>query len=470
MKRYEEVAHYIVGQIDEGVFDLGERIPGVRKLSTQLGVSISTVLQAHRLLENQGRIEARPRSGYFVCASPWQTLKTPTISRPQARPRLVRGHALSLRLARESEDADRVNLGAAVPADSFLPSAAINRALAATARRRGAELAKYALPPGHLALREQIAARMRRAGCLLSAEDILITNGCQEALSLSLRTVAQAGDVIAVESPTFFGLLQVIEALGLKALEIPTDPQTGVSLPALELALAQWPIKACAFVPNFNNPLGSCMPPASKQALVALLGEHQVPLIEDDIYGDLSFSGPRPPACKSFDSEGQVLYCSSFSKTISPGLRIGWVAGGRHQEALTYLKYDLNLAAPTLNQIAIADYLAQGGYDRHLRGLRSTYAGLVERMIHAVGKYFPVGTRVTRPKGGMLIWVELPKAVDALDLHAQAHEQGISICPGSLFTAGTKYSHCIRLNCAVNWNERIEWALATLGRLAQAPR
>ncbi|HHJ13686.1 MAG TPA: PLP-dependent aminotransferase family protein [Gammaproteobacteria bacterium] len=467
-KRYERVAKQLAGQIEQGLYRPGDRLPGVRRLARQFGVSISTVVQAQRLLEDEGRIEVRPRSGWYVRAQAWPRPEPPAISRPTVRPVPVTGQALVLRLVQAANEPDFVQLGAAVPAPDFLPTRAIQRALGAAARAGGANLATYQFPPGSLALRRQIARRMADAGCQVAPDEIVITSGCQEALILSLRAVAAPGDVVAIESPSFYGLLQAIDSLGLKALEIPTDPATGISLEALELALEKWPVRACALTANFSNPLGGIMPVEKKQALVALLGRHEIPLIEDDIYGDLGFEGERPQALRAFDESDGVIYCASFSKTLSPGLRVGWMVPGRWRAQVEYLKYVSSLAAPTLSQRAVADFLHHGGYDRHLRQVRGAYARQVALMTRAVGKYFPAGTRVTQPRGGFVIWVELPGQVDALSLCQRALEQRISIAPGPVFSASGKYRNCIRLNCAQPWNDALDKAVMTVGRMAGA--
>ncbi len=467
-KLYERVAKQLAGQIDQGLYRPGDRLPGVRRLARQFEVSISTIVQAQRLLEDDGLIEARPRSGYYVRMPFWTQPEPPGISRPIVRPVPVTGQELVLRLVQTANDPKCVQLGAAVPAPEFLPARAIQRALSAAARADGDRLATYQFPPGSPELRRQIARRMLEAGCRVSPDDIVITSGCQEALILALRAVAKKGDVVAIESPSFYGLLQAIESLGMRALEIPTDPATGISIEALELALDKWPVKACVLTANFSNPLGSIMPSDKKQALVALLASHEIPLIEDDIYGDLGFEGERPQALRAWDETGGVIYCASFSKTLSPGLRVGWILPGRWQEQIEYLKYVTSLAAPTLSQLAVADFLHHGGYDRHLRQVRSAYARQVILMTRAVSKYFPEGTRVTQPRGGFVIWVELPKTVNALTLCQQALEQGISIAPGTIFSASGKYRNCIRLNCAQPWNDMLDRAVMTLGRMAGA--
>lgn len=363
-----------------------------------------------------------------------------------------------------------MQLGAAVPDATFLPTRAVERALLQAARRHRSRAAAYEFPPGLPELRRQIARRLTQAGCAVSPDEIVITNGCQEALVLALRAVTRPGDVVAIESPTFYGLLQALEALQLEALEIPTDPVEGLSLDALQLALERWPVKVCVATPSFSNPLGYCMPEARKRALLALLGAHGVPLIEDDLYGDLGFAAQRPPPCLSLvqGSGAEVIYCSSFSKTLSPGLRVGWIVPGRHQGRVEYLKYVLNLATPTVSQLALAELLGGGGYERHLRAVRGDYARAVARMIDAVMRHFPAGTRITQPAGGFVIWVELAPQVDSLKLAKLARAEGISIAPGPIFSATQKYRNFMRLSCACPWDGRIEAALERLTRLLDA--
>jgi len=324
------------------------------------------------------------------------------------------------------------------------------------------------MPPGCLALREQLARRSLDWGCPLSPDELIITCGAAEAVSLCLSAVARRGDTVAVESPTYYGILQAIEAQGLRALEIPTHPRLGLELGALEAALHKRKVAAVIVVPSFSNPLGGCMPEENRQRLVALLAARGIPLIEDDIYGDLHFGPVRPRPAKAHDREGLVMLCGSFSKTLAPGYRVGWVAPGRLREKVELLKYSHTMANPTLPSLALAAFLRGGGYDRHLRALRRQLEAQVRRMGEAVGEHFPEGTCVTRPEGGTLLWVELPRQVDALELHTRALAAGIGIAPGPLFSAQKRYGHCIRLSCGFPWSPRLEAALATLGSLARS--
>jgi DNA-binding transcriptional MocR family regulator len=464
---YENVAAQIAQLIEGGTLRAGERVPSVRALSRQQRVSVSTVLQAYRALEDRGLIEARPQSGYFVCAKAWTPPPEPKTSRPTKGATQVAVRELAMRVMQAAGNPALVRLGAALPSPELLPTAQLNRFLAGVGRRSGTAGSDYSVSPGNLALRVQVARRALEAGCTLSPDEIVITCGAMEALNLCLRAVAKAGDTIAIESPTYFGVLQCIESAGLKAVEIPTHPRDGVSLDALAYALDAQPIAACLFVPNFNNPLGSCMPDAHKERLVQLLAEREIPLIEDDIYGDLSFSDTRPRTAKSFDKKGLVLLCDSFSKTLAPGYRVGWCAPGRWQQEVEHLKLVNTVATATLPQMAIADFLAAGGYNHHLRRIRRLYAEKVQLVSQAVSRSFPPGTCITRPAGGYVVWVEMPPKVDSLELFDAALAEGISIVPGPVFSPKGKFRNFIRLNCGNPWSETLERAITRLGQLAR---
>ena len=461
---YEEVAGRISHLIDQGTFKTGDRIPSVRALSQQLKVSISTVIEAYRLMEDRGRIEARPQSGYYVRAS-FPNLLEPETSQPACEPTPVSSSDFIRLVRRDSANSGLLQLGAAHPNPRLLPLDKLSRTLASVVRKDAFLCSQYDILPGCEALRVQIARRVLGAGCALVPDQIITTNGCQEAMNLCLWAVCRPGDTVAIESPMFFGILQAIESQGLRALEIPTHPRDGISLDALRYAIEQNRVRACLVIPNFNNPLGSCIPDENKKALVEMLAEREIPLIEDDIYGELYFGAERPRVAKSFDTNGNVLLCSSFSKTIAPGYRVGWVAPGRYQSQVEHLKMAFNLAAATPTQMAVATFLAGGGYDHHLRRIRRVYARQVAAMVEAAARCFPKGTKVTRPAGGFVLWVEFPPYVDSLELYRRAVRSGITLAPGPIFSARQKYRHFIRLNTAF-WTERVESAIETLGRLA----
>jgi DNA-binding transcriptional MocR family regulator len=339
--------------------------------------------------------------------------------------------------------------------------------MASVGRRAPVAATSYDPPPGNRALRVQVARRAMEAGCTLAPDDIITTVGATEALNLCLRAVASPGDVIAIESPTFFGILQIIESLGMRVCEIPTYPREGICLDELEERLAVCRVKACVLTPNFSNPLGSCMPDQKKKQLVQILAQRKIPLIEDDIYGNLTFGPERPKVAKAYDTEGWVMLCDSFTKTLSPGYRVGWVAPGRFKEQVEFLKFVNTSATASLPQMAIAEFLQSGGYDHHLRRIRRLYAEQMKRMTEAVCRYFPAGTKVTRPTGGMCLWIELPPEINSLAIYEQAMAIGISIAPGPLFSAKQKFNNFVRLNCGNPWSETIENAVRQLGELLE---
>lgn len=464
---YRSLARALVDDIERGLYGVGERLPGVRSLSAAKRVSPTTAVAAYRQLEQEGYIEARARSGFYVARRRQTQVAEPEMPRQSvAGPRLVEGRQRVLRLISAIHDTDAVKLGAAVPDPSFLPERALERALTRAVRLQRREALSYAPSEGLPHLRQQLARRMTAIGCATHADDLVVTNGCQEAVWLALQILTRPGDVVAVETPTFHGHLQALDALGLKVLEIPTHPRAGMSLEALQLATEQWPVKVCLVIPNFSNPLGACMSDEHKQGLIELCHRRGVAIIEDDIYGDLPFTEARPAPLKRFDRHGSVLYCSSFSKALSPGLRIGWISARGWVEQLKYQKFITNVAVPSLPQLAVADYLAAGQYEKHLRGFRRELAASVNRIAEHVSHCFPAETRMTRPSGGQVIWLELPEPVDTLALSEAARERGITIAPGPLFSATDRYRNCLRLSCAVRWDDRTRRALETLGELA----
>lgn len=465
MNRYQTVAQAIGERIEQGLYRTGDRLPSIRQLCQEFQVSVSTVQEAYRRLEKGGAVEARPRSGYFVAARIAPSV-LPSVSRPAQRPLDVSQWDQVLELVSESPSHDRLlRLGRGIPDLEAATLRPLLRRLSTLHRRAAAQDLNYDGLAGSLELRRQIARLATTSGCLLHPDDLLVTTGCQEALSLSLRTLAGSGDVVAVDSPSFYGTMQILKAQKLKALEIPTDPQTGISLEALELALEQWPVRAIQVTPTCNNPLGYTMPEARKRALVALAQRFDVAIIEDDIYGDLAFATPRPRTIKSFDDDGRVLLCSAFSKTLVPGLRVGWIAPGRYRDQVLHMKYVSTGASATLPQLAVAEFVAHGHYERHLHGMVRQYQRQRDIMLDWVMRDFPPGTRVSDPQGGFLLWLELPGEIDCVRLNARLSEESLHIAPGSLFSASGKYRNCLRLNYAAPLTARVEAAIKRIGEI-----
>jgi DNA-binding transcriptional MocR family regulator len=465
MKRYEELAADIAAMIDNGVLRPGERVPSVRQLHESRGLSASTVFQAYYLLESRGLIASKPRSGYYVRARLKHPPAEPEISRPTGESAPVDVSELVFEVLDALKMPDVVPLGSAFPSPLLFPLKKLALSAAHSLRKLDPWHTVADLPPGNAALRRQLALRYLLDGVQVPSEEIVVTNGALEALNLCLQAVTRPGDTVLLESPCFYAALQALERLGLKAVEVATHPREGMDLAALAEALNKHSPKACWLMTNFQNPLGSAMPPEKKRELVALLARHQVPLIEDDVYGELYFGARRPVLSKTYDEQGLVMHCSSFSKCLAPGYRVGWAAAGRFARTVERLKLMTTLSAAVPSQAALADYLQQGGYDRHLRQLRHTLSVQQNQMMQALERHFPVGTRFAQPEGGYFIWVQLPTPVDTLLLHRLALQQGISIAPGPIFSAKRAYRHCLRLNYGHPWEPRFEQAMATLGQL-----
>ena len=462
---YERLAADIGELIRTGTLRPGDRVPSVRRMSVSRGVSIPTVLQAYRLLEARRFIGARPQSGFYVLSPQKRatvTKEEPTVALPE--PGEITTGDLIMRVLEMVANPALVPLGTALPADELLPIAALARALRGATRPQPGT-STLVTPSGSEALRREIAKRSLDAGDAITPDDIVVTCGCMEALSLCLRALARPGETVAVESPAYFGTLQAIEVLGLRALEIPTDPETGLSVEALEEALGRMKIAALVVTPNVHNPLGCIMPDDRKRQLVTLLAAHGVPAIEDDTYGELAFGDVRPRSLRAFDRKGVVLTCGSFSKTLTPEYRVGWVIPGAYRDRILHLKFATTAATAVPPQLALASYLASGGYEQHLRRLRRSLQGTVDRFSFEIAERFPEGTRISRPAGGYLLWVQLPAGIDTVALQRQAVSRGLSVAPGPAFSASGAFSNYLRINAGHPWSARTRDALDLLAGL-----
>ena len=467
MRRYEILANAMAAEIRSGNIAVGSRMPSLRQVIAQHGVSQSTVFRAYYLLEEWGLIRAQERSGYYV--APGAGVAAGRAPHPSA---LAESSKVDIsNLVFSVLDAAKrpgiVPLGSAFPSPQLFPLPRLAKSLAQAARLISPWSTVADLPPGNEQLRRQIALRYLGMGIPQPTEEIVVTNGALEALNLCLTAVTRPGDVVAVESPGFYAALQAIERLDLRAVEIPVDPTTGLDLDALADALKKHPIRACWFMTNFQNPTGVTLSLDKKKALVELLAKHEVPLIEDDVYGELHFQPDYPLPALAFDKHGLVMHCSSFSKTLAPGYRIGWASAGRFTAKVQRLKLMTTLSASIPVQAGIADYLQHGGYDRHLRKLRGALRAQLIAMDAAIARWLPRGTRWSRPAGGYFVWLALPDAIDAMRLHQLATAQGISLAPGPIFSATHAYQHCVRLNFGHPWNPQLEDAIRVLGELLE---
>ena len=464
----DRVANHVAALIETGALRGGQRAPSVRRLSAQMKVSTATVVLGYSYLEARGLLEARPQSGHYVKTPPRASLAEPRVATAASGAARVKLGDRVTGLYRSMRDPSIVPLGAACLSADLLPLARLNRSAVLVARTSAGAGALYDPLAGIATLRTHLARRAVGQGVAVRRDDVIVTSGAIEAIQLCLRAVARPGDAVVVERPTYFGGLRLLEEIGLRAVEVPTHPVTGMDLEALEAALVRHKPKACLAVPNFSNPLGTLMSDGAKATLVEIMSRRRVPLIESDVYGDLCHDDNRPRPAKAFDRDGWVMSCSSFSKTLAPGYRVGWAIPGRFYERVDELKFTYTGASPPLPQMTIADFLDSGGYDRHLRLLRRRIAAQVNAGRDAIARHFPAGTRVCRPSGGFLLWVELPRGcVSAVELQRRALARGISIAPGPIFAAREGFNNCFRLSCGYPWSEILDRAIATLGSLAR---
>lgn len=413
---YLHIAEGIEQQIMGKVLNIGDKLPSVRNLSQHHDVSVSTALQAYYHLEGKGLIESRPQSGYYVRFNPSRFPPRPEKSKPPHALKTKNVDAIISEVYDDWNDPGITRFSLSVPSPQMLPLPALNKAMLQAIRELPANGTSYEPVKGNALLRRQIGRWALNWQGRLGEEDFITTAGCMSAISYCLMALTKRGDTIAVESPAYFGTLRLLNSLGLRVLELPTDPDTGVDPDDVKKALQKYDLKACLFVTNFSNPLGFCIPDEQKKALTELLSFHGVPLIEDDLYGDVYFGKKRPKSCKSFDEDGNVLWCSSVSKTLAPGYRVGWVAPGKYYDQVKRLKLYHSITSPTIEQMTIANFLATGRYEHHLRKLRTTLYANSLQYIRAIGEYFPEETKVTHPSGGFILWVELPKHIDTYEL------------------------------------------------------
>ncbi len=475
--RYRQIAQHYLAAIESGTLVAGQRFPSVRQIMQTQNVSMSTAVQACHWLEDRGHVQARPRSGYYVQAAP-RALVRLAADEP-ARLADTRAHFkglpafISQWLARTERMVLPINFAIAVGAPELYPTQALQRHASSVLRQQPQVLTRMARRYGHPDFTQVLARRAVAQGLALAPHEIIVTSGCTEAINLALRAVCERGDAVAVESPTFYGILQIVEALGLVPVELPTSATTGLSIDALEMALEQRApaIRAVLVMPTVHNPLGCTMPDAHKAALVALCARHRVPLIEDSIYAALDAEQALTRPLKAWDTDGAVIHCSSLNKILAPGLRLGWMAAGRWHARAEMLKYTQTRFPEELGQLIAARYLGSGAFDRHLRQLQTVLRTRRQQMADAIGHHFgqhfgPGAVRLHMPTGGLLLWLELPAGISATRLAEAALAEGIRTAPGPMFSSQARFDRFMRLSCGAVSAPQIDHGIAALARLA----
>jgi DNA-binding transcriptional MocR family regulator len=462
---YMQIAGGIEKMIADDVLKIGDKLPSVRLLSEEYGISMGTAFQAYYHLEGKGLIESRPKSGYYVRFNHKRFPAMPKQLQPETISHEVSVKEMIASIYTDIASHDVINFALAVPDLSLLPAAKLNKSVIHALRNSKDHCINYEQTQGNVELRKQIARLAFNWGGKIEPEEIVVTLGCLEAITMCLRAVTNPGDTVAVECPTYFGIYQAAESLGLKVVEISSCAINGIDLECLQNAINKCSIKACVVVPNFNNPLGSCMPDENKKQLVELITKHNIPLIEDDIYGEMHFGKNRPKTCKYFDKKGMVIHCSSLSKSLAPGYRIGWTIPGKFLDQVKQLKRMSNISCPTLTQVAIAHFLKNGRYEYHLKNLRKALHTQSLRYVQAIIRYFPGDTKISRPHGGFVLWLELNKKVNGFKLRTEAMKHKISVVPGRIFSASCNYSNFIRISFGKPWSDDVDYGLMMLGRI-----
>ncbi|SHF34329.1 aminotransferase-like domain-containing protein [Pedobacter caeni] len=463
---YLQIADRLEKQIIDQVLKAGDKLPSVRMLCREQGLSMSTVTQAYYELESRSLIETRPRSGYFVSLPPVKRLAIPETSNPSVLNSPLSPDDLVNQVYLDREDPNNTLFSLGMPHDDFLPIAKLNKGMVQAMRNLPASGTGYELTQGNENLRREIAKWSFGWAADFTEHDLITTSGCMNAISYALMATTQPGDTIAIESPAYFGILQLAKSMGLQVLELPTNAITGIELEALKKVLATNKIKVCLFVSNFNNPCGSSMPDEHKREAVRLLEHYHIPLIEDDIHGDLYFSKNRPTTCKTYDESGLVLYCNSISKTLAPGYRVGWIAPGQFKDQVLKLKRYQAVSSVSLTSEVVSTFLRNGRYENHLRKLRQSLHHNSMKYSAVIADYFPEGTRVSQPQGGYFLWLELDKNIDTVELYQRALKQQISIAPGRMFSFQSQFDHCMRLSFGLPWTSLLEKKLQQLGKIA----
>lgn len=462
---YTEISNGIAVQIKNGVLKAGDKLPSVRTLCQEHQISMNTAKRVFLELESQSLIESKPQSGYFVSRFFDVKLPLAQISRPSLLADNKEPDELISKVYENLGKKDMTMFSIGIPSGCLLPQAQLKKEIINATRDLKEGGTEYEELQGNVKLRRMIALRSASWGGNFNENDLVTTNGGMQALSFCLMALGKPGDTVAIESPCYPGILQLANGLGMKVLELPTHPTSGIEIEALKKNLSK--INICLLIPNFNSPLGSYMPDENKKEIVKLLSENNIPLIEDDVYGDLYFGSHRPKCCKSFDKEGNVLYCSSISKTLAPGYRVGWIAPGKYKDRILKLKLLHSTSSITIVNEAVANFLKSGKYEKHLYQMRRTLQNNYQNYVQTIAESFPEGTRTSRPQGGLSLWVEFDKAVQTRELYDKAIKQNISIAPGRMFTLQDQYENCMRLCFGLPWSENTRSQLEQIGKLAK---
>lgn len=461
---YQNIVDYFIDNIEKGSILPGEKLPSLRKISDQFDVSLSTAVEAYRKLELFGYVQVKDRSGYSA-RFPSQSEHVLKPSK-KFRPKVCEIEHIDeiIELMDQTLDSETAPFGVGVPAIDRFPNKMVNKYLVQTIKHYPDASSTYVFGAGLEDLRTEVAKWIRPWTGVVTASNIVITNGCLEAINLALAAECEAGDIVAIESPCYFGLLHAIHHHGLKALEVKTDPDQGIDPESLESLAKSKKIKALISTPNAQNPLGFSMSDERKKQILAICKKYGIRLIEDDLYGELSFEKKRPRSYKYFDKDGVVTHCTSFSKFLGPGLRIGWVIPAKETQKYIRQKLSLNLATHSLTQFAVANILRNENLLIYGQKLGEYYEKNLNIYANVLKKELGEKLSLSQPTGSYFLWARV-QDLDATHAFQKAKKLKISFTPGPLFSANRQYQNYLRINCAHEYNEKRHQQLISLAKL-----
>ncbi|AZA76891.1 PLP-dependent aminotransferase family protein [Chryseobacterium sp. G0186] len=439
---YEVFTKIIEEQIRNGIFQPKDRLPSVREIKERYNISTSSVQSGFESLVIKGLIESVPRSGYFVS----QITEEPISKMKMKLPQVVRDEVFMKNVMLTSKrSSEHRSFNNTVPGDLLIPQKLILRTMQEVIREKGASLLRYYPSNGLEALRKQIARHMGMHGCQLNPDELIITDGALQALTIALSSVTKAGDIVAVDSPCVFSILEVIANLGLKVVEIPVHYRSGFDTEYFRKICAENKISALVVTPNFHNPTGIMMSDATKKELVGIAETYELCIIENDLYSDLYFEEKRPSCIKNFDKKGLVMTYSSFSKTLAPGIRLGWLYAGSFYSKAERTKFALGRSVSPIYQELITQLLQDNKYERHLRSFRKKMSQQAFQLLEVLRKHFPEDSYFHKPQGGYSIWGQMPGNMDMLKFYQYCEEHQVLFTPGGTFSMTDQYSHHFRI-------------------------
>jgi 2-aminoadipate transaminase len=473
---YQQIRDGLRAQIEAGALTPGRRLPSSRQLARDLGVSRITAASAYAELEAEGMIEARAGSGTYV-ATPWSPAGPhapgPVAARlPSWQSGLGReGSAERERMMRESARSNASGLVTFAWARgdvTLFPTVELRRAIADAIENDGPPSLQYEQSEGYGPLRSWIAAHLRLAGVELADDDVIVTAGAQQAIDLLTRVFLRAGDRVVVEAPTYPGALEAFESAGAEIVEVPLDGE-GMRADLLAGLLERHRPRLVYTIPTFHNPTGTVMSAGRRREVVALAERHAVPLVEDDYLREVRFGSPIPAPLAAFDADGNVILIGSFSKSLLPSLRLGYVvARGPLRERLISLKRVADVGSSALLQRALHRCLESGTMHTYWKRASRLYRRRQQAMVQALRRHFPPGTAWSAAPGGLMLWVRVPGAASVDALLDQALAAGVSFAAGSAFFARPADQPYMRLSFAALPEAEIERGIAILGRLVRA--